>query len=131
MLASLAGKPSRSVVIVLAVDLFLVRIVLTLEKVGDALADGRDTVACAVGANGADLLQQPFGSLNDIVLVSKGLLQSLLILQEQRVLDQTQDLAEECDGLLVQLLRVADVGRDDLGKGQAGLAAAELGSELL
>lgn len=104
---------------------------LTLEEVGDALTNSRDTVACAVGADGADLLQQPFGALNDVVVVAKRVLESLLVLQEQGVLNQAQDLAEEGDGLLVELLRVADVGRDDLGEGQARLAAAELGAELL
>lgn len=136
MLASLAGKPSRPEDYVEFISdnsgfpAFL-KMILTLKEVGNALANSRDAVACTVGADRAYFAQQPLGSLDDIVLIAEGFLQGLLVLQEQRVLDQTEDLAEESNGLLVQLLRVANVGRDDLGERQTLFATAKLGPELL
>lgn len=104
----------------------------TLEELGDALLDGRDTVAGAVGANAADILQQPPGPLNDIGLVSQVVDEHVLLLQELGVLEETGYLAEEGKGLLVELLGVADVGGDDLVEGQVvSLAAGDLGAVLL
>lgn len=53
------------------------------------------------------------------------------MLEEEGVLDEAQDLAEECDGLLVELLGIADVGRDDLLKGKAGESLMEESPVLL
>lgn len=57
--------------------------------------------------------------------------QGALLLQQLGVLDQAQDLAEEGEGLLVELLGVADVGGDDLGEGQVLVAVGKLAAELL
>lgn len=77
------------------------------------------------------MLEQPLGTLNNVRLVAQAVDQDILLLKELRVLQQTEDLAEEGDGLLVQLLGVANVGRDDLVKGQAGGALAQLGTQLV
>ncbi|KAK1251925.1 hypothetical protein MKX07_007404 [Trichoderma sp. CBMAI-0711] len=105
-------------------------VVLTLEELGNALLDGIDAAAGAVGTHGAAVLEQELGSLNDVRLVAQAVDQHILLVEQLRVLQQAQDLAEEGDGLLVQLLRVANVGRDDMVKGQAGVALAQLGAQL-
>ena len=105
---------------------------LTLNELGDALADGGDTSAGAVGTDRANLAQEPLGALNDIGLVAEVLDESLLALEELGVLEDTGDLAEEGQGLLVELLRVSDVGRDDMLKGEVGgVASGDLCSVLL
>jgi hypothetical protein len=54
------------------------------------------------------------------------------MLQQLRVLHQTEHLAEEGNGLLVELLRVADVGCDDSVEGQVlALAFGQSSLELL
>lgn len=103
----------------------------TFEELGNALLDGGHARAGAVGAHGADLLEQPLGALNDVGLVAEAVDQDILILEQLRVLEQAADLAEEGDGLLVELLRVADVCRDDLLEGEAVVALAQARAELL
>ncbi len=105
--------------------------VLTLEKISDALPDGRHTVARAVGAYRADVLEEPLCPLDHVGLVAELVEEHILMLQQLRVLDEAEHLAEECDGLLVELLRVADVGRDDLPEGQVGVAPAKFSAVLL
>jgi hypothetical protein len=54
------------------------------------------------------------------------------VLQKLRVLKDTQDLAEECYRLLVELLRIADIRANDLLKGKIlALALAQHGPVLL
>lgn len=53
------------------------------------------------------------------------------MLQKVRVLEQTQDLAEEGDRLLVELLRIADVGTYNLLEGQGLVALSNPGAVLL
>lgn len=54
------------------------------------------------------------------------------MLEQQRVLEQTENLAEEGDGLLVELLGVTNVGADDLVEGKVlGVALSDLGAVLL
>lgn len=104
---------------------------LTLEKGGDALLDGRNAVAGTVGADGAHLLQQPLGAVDDIGLVAEVADEQTLVLEQLRVLEQAADLAKEGDGLLVQLLGVANVGRDDVLEGQAAVAFGQARAKLL
>lgn len=104
---------------------------LTLEELGNALLDSVHTAAGAVGTNRAALLEQPLGTFDDVGLVAKVVDQDILLLEQVGVLEQTEHLAEEGDGLLVQLLGVANVGRDDLVKGQAGVALVQARTKLL
>lgn len=104
---------------------------LTLEEVGNVLADSRGTVAGAISSYGADMLEEPLGALNNISLVAEVVDEDILLLEEKRVLEETEDLAEEGDGLLVKLLGVADVGRDDLVEGEVGGSTEQAGTELL
>lgn len=99
--------------------------VRTLEELSNALLDGGNTGACAVGTDTANIFQEESRALQHIGLVSQAAQQDLLVLQELRMLEKTQDLAEEGDGLLVELLRVADIGADDLGERQAGIALSK------
>jgi len=89
-----------------------------LDEVGNGLPDARRTLRLRVCADRLDILEQGPGTLNDILLVAQALLQYVFVLQQLRVLHQTEHLAEEGDGLLVELLRVADVGGDDIVEGQ-------------
>lgn len=50
--------------------------------------------------------------------------ENVLLLEEKWVLEDAENLPEESDGLLVELLGVANVGRDDLGEGKAVRGAA-------
>jgi len=104
----------------------------TFEELGNTLFDGRHTCACTVGSDVANIAQQPLCSRDDIALVSQRLNEDIFVLEQFWVLEQTENLTEESDGLLVELLRVADVCTDDGVKGQAGIAAlADLGPVLL
>lgn len=95
------------------------------------LSDGRGAVAGTVSSYGADILEEPLGALNDISLVAEVVDEDVLMLEKQRVLEETEDLAEKGDGLLVKLLGVADVGRDDLAEGDVGGSTEKGGPELL
>lgn len=77
------------------------------------------------------MLEQPLGALHDVGLVSQVIDEDILLLEKLGILEQAEDLAEEGNGLLVELLGVPDVGVDDLGKGQAGVALGEGGLVLL
>ena len=102
---------------------------LTLKELGNAIADGRNTSAGAVGTDRADLAHEELGTLDNIGLVSEAVDEDILVLEKSGVLEETEDLSEEGDGLLVELLGVANVGRDDLRKGKAfGLALGDLSS---
>jgi hypothetical protein len=106
--------------------------VASLDEVGNGLPDTKRTLRLRVCADRLDVLEQGPGALNDILLVAQALLQNVLVLQQLRVLHQTEDLAEEGDGLLVELLRVADVGCDDSVEGQVlALALGQSSLELL
>lgn len=56
--------------------------------------------------------------------------QDILLLEQLGVLDQRQDLAKEGDGLLVELLGIADICRDDMVEGQISVTLGQLGPEL-
>ena len=130
----LAGKPSRprrGVSLGTGAHPRVLQGGLTLEEVGDALADGRHAVAGAVGSDRADLGEEPLSALQHVRLVAELVQEDVLVLEEDGVLDEAEYLAEEGDGLLVELLGVADVCRDDLVKGQAGSALPEEGPVLL
>lgn len=105
---------------------------LTLEELGNALLDGWNTGTGTVGTDGADALEEPLCTLNHVGLVAEVVDQDIFLLEKLGVLQQTGDLSEEGDGLLVQLLGVADVGRDDLVEGQVtALALVQRSAELL
>jgi hypothetical protein len=104
---------------------------LTLEEVGNALADGRDAVAGTVGADRTDHTKQLLGPLQHVRLIAQVVYQHIALLEQRRVLEEAKDLAEEGDGLLVELLGVADVGRDDLLEGQVGRAICQRGPVFL
>lgn len=130
----LAGKPSRprrGVSLGTGAHPRVLQGGLTLEEVGDALADGRHAVAGAVGSDRADLGEEPLSALQHVRLVAELVQEDVLVLEEDGVLDEAEDLAEEGDGLLVELLGVANVGRDDLLEGEARLSPGQLGAELL
>jgi hypothetical protein len=90
----------------------------TLNVLGNALSDAWCALALAVCAHALDFLQQLLRPRNDIRLVAQAIDEHILVLEQSRVLQQTCDLAEECDGLLVQLLRVSNVRCDDGVEGE-------------
>lgn len=90
----------------------------TLNVLCNALPDAWGTLTLAVGSNTLDLLEQPPRPLEHIGLVSEAVHKRLLVFQQQRVLEETGDLAEEGNGLLVELLRVANVGCNDCVEGK-------------
>lgn len=75
--------------------------------------------------------EERLGALNDVGLVAQAVDQDVLLFEEQGVLEDGEDLAEKGEGLLVELLGVANVGADDLVKGQRLVALGEAGAELL
>jgi hypothetical protein len=85
----------------------------TLNVLGDALADSWSSLRLAVCAYTLDFLQQLLRARNHVRLVAQAVDEDILVLQQARVLQQTCDLSEECDWLLVELLRVANVGSND------------------
>ena len=101
------------------------------DEPSNTLPDNRCTLTMTVGTNTVHILQESLGTLNDILLVAKGCLEGLGVLQQQRVLHQTQHLTEEGDGLLVQLLRVANVRKDHTVKGQRLVSLCELHTQFL
>jgi hypothetical protein len=106
--------------------------ILTLNKLGDAIADSGNTSAGTVSTDRADLAQEELGTFDDIGLVAKVLGKSLLVLKQQRVFKKTGDLSEEGDGLLIELLGVADVCGNDLFERKiVGIALCDLGSVFL
>lgn len=102
---------------------------ITLNKLGNALLDGGHTGTGTVGADGADALEQELGALNDVGLVAQRVDEGLLVVEQARVLEDAEDLAEKGNGLLVELLGVANVGIDDLVKRQRLVALVEAGAE--
>jgi hypothetical protein len=101
--------------------------VAALDVFGDRLADASCALRLRVCADAVDVLEQLLRARNHVRLVAEGPRQDVLVLQQLRVLQQRGDLAEECDGLLVELLRVADVGGDDRVEGQVlALALGQL-----
>ena len=71
-----------------------------------------------VCAHGFHFGQEAFGAVDDVGGVVEGGLEGGFVGEEGRVLEDGEDLAEEGDGLLVELLRVADVGGDDGVEGE-------------
>ena len=102
-----------------------------LDESSNTLPDNGCSLTMTVGAHTVNILQESLGTLNDILLVAKGCLEGLGVFQQQRVLDQTQHLTEEGDGLLVQLLRVANVRKDHTVKGQRLVSLCELHTQFL
>jgi len=103
----------------------------TLKEVGDALPDSRNAVAGAVGSYGPNMLKKPLCTLSHVALVAELVQEHIFVVEQGGVLEETEDLAEESDGLLIELLGVADVGRDNLGEGKIGQATLEVGAVLL
>lgn len=77
------------------------------------------------------MLEQVLGTLNDISLVAETIDESILLLQQLGVLEDAEDLSEKGNWLLVELLRVTDVGRDDLLEGQRLVTLGQTSTELL
>ena len=77
------------------------------------------------------MLEQVLGTLNDISLVAETIDESILLLQQLGVLEDAEDLSEKGNWLLVELLRVTDVGRDDLLEGQRLVSFGQWSKELL
>lgn len=71
-----------------------------------------------VCAHGFHFGQEAFGAVDDVGGVVEGGLEGGFVGEEGGVLEDGKDLAEEGDGFLVELLRVADVGGDDGVKGE-------------
>ena len=94
----------------------------TLNEPRHALPDPRRALALAVCADALNVVQQPSRPVKHILLVPQRLRQDLPILQQLWVLEEARDLPEEGDGLLVELLRVSDVGGDDGVKGGSSAA---------
>ena len=104
---------------------------LTLQELGNALLNGGHAAAGTVGADGANMLEQRLCAGNDVGLVAQAVDEDILLLEKLGVLQQAEDLAEEGDGLLVELLRVANVGVDDLAERQRGVAVGQCSLVLL
>ncbi|OAX77257.1 hypothetical protein ACJ72_08447 [Emergomyces africanus] len=62
--------------------------------------------------------QQLLGPINHILFIAKGGLQRFLVVEQGRVLENAENLAEERDGFLIELLRIPDIGKDDLVEGK-------------
>lgn len=103
----------------------------TFNKSGNALLDSRSTVAGTVSTDRTNTGEQLLCALNDVGLVAEAVDQDILLLEEQWVLENGENLAEKGEGLLVELLGVANVGTDDLVKRQRLVALGEEGTELL
>lgn len=103
----------------------------TLNKPRNTILDSSCTRTSTVGTDRTNCLQKPFCPSNNVALVSKLVQQNVLLLQQWWVFQQAQDLSEKCDWLLVELLWVSNVGRNDLGERKIGIALCQLGSVLL
>jgi len=101
------------------VDLVLVAgvAVSSLDKVGHGLADAGRAVRLRVRADALDVFEQLLRALDHVLFIPQRPGQDVFVLKQLRVFEDGGDLAEECDGLLVELLRVADVGGDDRVEG--------------
>ena len=102
-----------------------------LDEVGNTLADDGGTLAVTVGADALNVGQKSLCAVENILLVPEGCAEGVGVLQQLRVLEKTEDLTEEGDGLLVQLLRVSDVGEDDAVEGQRLVSLGESHAVLL
>ena len=89
-----------------------------LDELGHGVADPGGALGLRVCAHGFYFGQEPFGAVDDIGGVVEGGLQGGFVGEEGGVLEDGEDLAEEGDGFLVELLRVADVGGDDGVEGE-------------
>ena len=98
----------------------------TLEEFRNALLDHGSTRASAVSADTANMIEEPLRALNDVALVPERVQQDILVLQQLGVFEDTENLAEESDGLLVELLGISNIGGDDLGEGQVLVALLNL-----
>lgn len=85
----------------------------TLNVLCNALADAWCALALAVCAHALDLLEQLLCACDDVRLVAQAVDEDIFVLEQVGVLEQTGDLAEKGNGLLVQLLGVANVGCND------------------
>ena len=76
-----------------------------------------------VCAHGFHFCQEASGPVDDVGGVVEGGLEGGFVGEEGGVLEDGEDLAEEGDGFLIELLRVADIGGDDgiEGEGLVGV----------
>ncbi|KAI5295498.1 hypothetical protein KEM55_006177, partial [Ascosphaera atra] len=100
-----------------------------LDELGDAAAGDGDAGALAVGAYALGVDQETAGALEDVGLVVAAGDEVVAQGEEGGVLEEGEDLPEEGDGLLVELLGVADVGEDDAVEGEGGGGGAAFGLE--
>lgn len=103
----------------------------TLNELGNTLLDSWSSRTSTVCTNRADSLQQPSRPLNNIRLVSQLVQQDILLLQKWGIFHQAQHLSEERNGLLIQLLRVSNIGRNNLIERQTLRSLRQLRSILL
>jgi hypothetical protein len=92
-------------------------IVRTLNEFSYTLSDTQSTRTVAVSSNTVHLLQQLLGSCNCIRFVAKSF-NGLLLFQKWWIFQQTRHLSEKGDWLLVKLLWIANVCKDNLVKRQ-------------
>lgn len=78
-----------------------------------------------VSTNALNIGEQGLGPVDHVLLVPEGGLEDLGVVQQHRVLDETEDLAEEGNRLLVELLGVSDIGEDDAVEGEGLVALSQ------
>ena len=104
----------------------------TLNVLRDTLPDPRRALTLRVRPNTLHLLQQLLRALQYIPLIPQTTQQHILVLKQRWVLQQTRHLTEECNGLLIQLLRVPNVRCDNGVEGKVlALAFCQCGAVLL
>lgn len=105
--------------------------VRTLNELRNALLDPRGSSTSTICAHRPYGLQQPLRPLNHITLIPQLIQQHILLFQQRRVFQQAQNLSEERNRLLVQLLRVSNIRRNDLVERQTRIPLRKLRPVLL
>jgi hypothetical protein len=103
----------------------------TFNEPCNTVFDTYYTSTGTVRTNRANRLQQPPRPLDNIALVSQLVQQDILMLQQRWVLKQTQNLPKECYRLLIQLLGVSNIRRNNFVEGKVSSAFCKLGSVFL
>lgn len=112
------------------VDFFRVGLVAVslADVICDNLSEMEHPLGVGVGTDGAQVGHDDAGALQNVLREDCG---RVGVVEQVRVLQERQDLSVELERLLVQLLRVADVGVDDLGERDRVWVLVELLSQLL
>ena len=104
-----------------------IMIELTFNKPRNTLLNISSTSRIAISTDATNLFEQNPSALDGILLVAESG-KTGLVLEQIRPFQETSYLTKEGDGLLIELLRIANVGKDDGVEGEVlSLAFFELG----